>query len=72
MKRSEMIDAIAKRLNPIGISDETCEEILSIVEELGMKPPLRTYDGNWHLNLELPMLSHTWEPENEKTIYDKE
>lgn len=40
MKRSEMIEVIAKRLNPIGVSTPTCEEILDLVEEAGMLPPV--------------------------------
>ena len=42
VKKSEMVEAIWKRLAPLGIGSETCEEVLSIVEELGMLPPLRS------------------------------
>jgi hypothetical protein len=41
MKRSEVVDLIWKRLAPLGIGSETCEEVLSIVENAGMLPPLR-------------------------------
>lgn len=39
MKRSEMVELVAKRLGPIGICDETCSEVLKIMEEAGMLPP---------------------------------
>ena len=39
MKRSEMIEILSKRLNPMGLSDELCNEILDILEEKGMLPP---------------------------------
>lgn len=42
MKRSEMVNAIWRRLAPLGIGSETCEEVLSIIEKEGMLPPLRT------------------------------
>lgn len=42
MKRSEMINAIWRRLAPLGIGSETCEEVLAIVEKEGMLPPLRS------------------------------
>lgn len=42
MKRNDMVDLIWRRLAPLGIGSETCEEVLSIVEEAGMLPPLRS------------------------------
>jgi len=42
MKRSEMVNAIWRRLAPLGIGSETCEEVLSIIEKEGMLPPLRS------------------------------
>lgn len=42
MKRSDMVDLIWRRLAPLGIGSETCEEVLAIVEEAGMLPPLRS------------------------------
>lgn len=42
MKRNDMVDLIWRRLAPLGIGSETCEEILSIVESAGMLPPLRS------------------------------
>lgn len=49
MKRSEMVDTIWRRLAPLGIGSETCEEVLTIVEKAGMLPPLRkcTHDDNF-------------------------
>ena len=44
MKRSEMVDLIWKRLAPVGVGSETCEEILFIVEEAGMLPPEATVE----------------------------
>ncbi len=42
MKRNDMVDLIWRRLAPLGIGSETCEEVLSIIEEAGMLPPLRS------------------------------
>lgn len=39
MKRSEMVEIIWKRLGLIGISEETCSEVLALLEEAGMLPP---------------------------------
>ena len=49
MKRSDMVNAIWRRLAPLGIGSETCEEVLSIIEKEGMLPPLRaaTYTDNF-------------------------
>jgi hypothetical protein len=49
MKRSEMVNAIWRRLAPLGIGSETCEEVLSIIEKEGMLPPLRsvTYEDSF-------------------------
>lgn len=58
MKRSEMIEAIAKRLGPIGISYETCEEVLTILEEEGMMPPMTDIDF-YH-----PAPEYEWERED--------
>lgn len=46
MKRSDMVDLIWRRLAPLGIGSETCEEVLAIVEEAGMLPPLRSATHN--------------------------
>lgn len=43
MKRSDAVELIAKRLNPIGICDSTCDELISILEEAGFEPP----GGEW-------------------------
>jgi hypothetical protein len=39
VKRSQAIEAISKRLGPLGISEPTCVEVLDILEKLGMRPP---------------------------------
>jgi hypothetical protein len=50
MKRSEMIQIISKRLGPLGISEPTCEEVLTLLEEAGMKPPRNSkmYHPSYH------------------------
>lgn len=48
MKRSEMIELIAKRLNPIGVATDTCEEVLKIIEDAGMLPPARYRYHDWN------------------------
>jgi len=64
MKRSDAVELIAKRLNPVGISTPTCEEVLEILEEAGMLPPPRTFwDKNVHENYN-PVTRNEWEPEN--------
>ncbi len=58
MKRSEMINLIWDRLSPLGIGEETCAEILTIVEKAGMLPP----------TVRLPAFGvndNAWEPEDE-------
>jgi hypothetical protein len=58
MKRSEMVQIIWKRLEPLGVSEETCSEVIGILEKAGMIPP----------RCELPKLGisdNAWEPENE-------
>lgn len=58
MKRSEMVSLIWDRLYPLGIGEETCADILTIVEQAGMLPP----------RCQLPKLGisdNAWEPENE-------
>jgi hypothetical protein len=58
MKKSEVVELIWKRLGPLGISEETCAEVLNIIEKAGMLPP----------RAQLPKLSvsdNAWEPESE-------
>lgn len=58
MKRSEMVNLIWDRLSPLGIAEETCVDILTIIEEAGMIPP----------RCDLPKLDisdNAWEPEDE-------
>ena len=58
MKRSKMVNLIWDRLSPLGIGEETCADILTIVEEAGMLPP----------TVRLPAFGVTdnaWEPEDE-------
>lgn len=58
MKRSEIVDLIWDRLSPLGIGEETCRDVLDIIEKAGMLPP-RT---------DLPKLGisdNAWEPEDE-------
>lgn len=38
MKSSEVVELIWKRLGPLGISEETCSEVLEILEEAGLQP----------------------------------
>lgn len=57
MKRSEAVELIAKRLNPIGIADPTCEEILTLLEDAGMLPPLTELDRLSGLK------DNAWDPE---------
>lgn len=57
MKRSEMIEKIAKRLSPVGVSEPTCEEVLSIIEEAGMLPPRTKLD-------KLGLEDNAWDPED--------
>ena len=53
VKKSDDIQLIAKRLNPIGVSDDTCEEVIDILIKAGMLPPrtklepLNAYDNAW-------------------------
>jgi hypothetical protein len=57
MKRSEAIEIIFNRLGPIGISESTCEEVLSLLESKGMIPPsiyIKLFDK----------YDNVWEPEN--------
>jgi hypothetical protein len=72
MKRSEMVELIAKRLCPIGIGYPTCEEILDILEKAGMKPPTITVNrpvSLWDSTLceEVEgfskVIENEWEPE---------
>lgn len=58
VKKSEVVELIWKRLGPLGIGEETCAEVLNIIEKAGMLPP----------RAHLPKLSvsdNAWEPENE-------
>lgn len=74
MKRSQAIELIAKRLNPIGICDETCEEVLIILEKAGMLPPEAVFEvmpeqydeyGGENLGLDYVKISaNKWEPES--------
>jgi len=71
MKRSEMIELIARRLCPVGISEPTCEEVLDIIEEAGMLPPSYLKDTNvpfWNGEAVGPESwpVNEWEPEDEK------
>ncbi len=53
-----MVQIIWKRLEPLGVSEETCSEVIGILEKAGMIPP----------RCELPKLGisdNAWEPENE-------
>lgn len=71
MKRSKMIEIIFKRLGPVGICEETCDEVLALIEEAGMLPPMRehwSYDpGGYGGGYVLTGKSRTWETENDKT-----
>lgn len=58
MKKSEVVELIWKRLGPLGISEETCAEILNIIEKAGMLPPRA------HLP-KLGVSDNAWEPESE-------
>jgi hypothetical protein len=68
MKRSEMVKAIKNKLeDSLGVdyvSTKTAEDVLNLIEEAGMKPPKRYYDGeDLPINfLTLPMSSRTWKP----------
>ena len=58
MKRSKIVNLIWDRLSPLGIGEETCSDVLDIIEKAGMLPP-RT---------DLPKLGisdNAWEPEDE-------
>ena len=53
-----MVEVIWDRLSPLGIGEETCADVLAVIEKAGMLPP-RT---------ELPKLGtsdNAWEPEDE-------
>lgn len=62
MKRSEMIAAIHQRMNGTMIDhDNYADQFLSVVEELGMLPPIESYRCVMDLDLGVP----EWEDENE-------
>jgi hypothetical protein len=60
MKRSEAVGLIWKRLGPLGICEDTCKEVLDILEEAGMYPPeADTMNNSEHLvlyvdNIDIP------------------
>ena len=60
MKRSEAVNLIWKRLGPLGICEDTCKEVLDILEEAGMYPPeADTMNNSEHLvlyidNIDIP------------------
>lgn len=58
MKKSSVVDLIWRRLGPLGISEETCIEVLDIIEEAGMLPPRTTLSN-------LGISDNAWEPESE-------
>jgi hypothetical protein len=56
MKRSQMVEIIWDRLYPLGIGEDTCADVLTLIEQAGMLPP----------RIELPQLGtsdNAWEPE---------
>lgn len=53
-----MVGLIWDRLSPLGIGEETCSDVLAIVEKAGMLPPF-TYLKN------LDTMDTAWEPEDE-------
>jgi hypothetical protein len=58
MKRSQMVEIIYLELFPLGIGEDTCANILSLIEGAGMLPP----------RIELPQLGtsdNAWESEDE-------
>lgn len=57
MKRSEMISLIWDRLSPLGIGEETCIDVLDIIEEAGMLPPRTDLS-------KLGISDNAWEPED--------
>jgi hypothetical protein len=59
MKRSQMVNIIWDRLSPLGIGEETCADILTVIEHAGMLPP----------TIRLPtfgVMDNAWEPEDEE------
>jgi|GEM_PF-6495032 hypothetical protein len=64
MKRSLAVEFIFKRLGPIGVSYETCEDVLRTLENIGMLPP--EHDPNFIFDLEHVRYAHKWEPEDEE------
>ena len=58
VKKSEVVELIWKRLGPLGVSEETCADVLSIVEQAGMLPPITSLSS-------LGVSDNAWEPEDE-------
>lgn len=64
MKREEAIELISKRLGPIGVSEPTCEEVLSILENAGMLPPMTKKKRSREINgtlIEWPIDVREWD-----------
>lgn len=74
MKRSQMVKLIHTRLDPF-VTISACDELLKMLEDLGMQPPWYTYefgrdDKNKISNVRIPTCGgkysiNEWEDEND-------
>ena len=68
MERSEMQIEICKLLEEQSHQGTAymykAQKILDLIQNLGMLPPTRYWEGTPPLTLEMPVKSNTWDPED--------